>query len=291
MYRCSIIERKALSIIEKWRDYRMDKDLRYFAYYTALTLVKEGSNSPNLIEIIKKTLVINTKFHLKNIITDLFYVRPVNPTIFRQVFATLQQNIPYSSQIDVGIYSKEILELILSLELEQITSNIHHKNITKPYLLMTNYCSEHLEVYLRQYLLEFMQIENTLQHNIKEEHFAIIFKWIIEIWNLSSDQDLEVIVQLIDIFIVNLYNYLCNKENIDYLTDFMPNYVDIALQFCERNLHVSRSAIKNCSFGEEKFRKEYLLYFYQTNNLADRKILVQLYAAFDGITNELVEMD
>ncbi|CAF1365995.1 unnamed protein product, partial [Rotaria sp. Silwood1] len=42
--------------------------------------------------------------------------------------------------------------------------------------------------------------------------------------------DIKVIVQLIDMFVANLYSYLCNKENSDYLADPMPNYVGIALQ-------------------------------------------------------------
>ncbi|CAF4909408.1 unnamed protein product [Rotaria sp. Silwood1] len=46
--------------------------------------------------------------------------------------------------------------------------------------------------------------------------------------------DIKVIVQLIDMFVANLYSYLCNKENSDYLADPMPNYVGIALQLPRR---------------------------------------------------------
>ncbi|CAF5164634.1 unnamed protein product, partial [Rotaria sp. Silwood1] len=53
-----------------------------------------------------------------------------------------------SSQISVHIENEEVLELLLNLELERITSNVNR--ITQPYLLMITGCSEHLEVYLKK---------------------------------------------------------------------------------------------------------------------------------------------
>jgi len=108
--------------------------------------------------------------------------------------------------------------------------------------------------------------------------------------NFYHIQDVEIIVKLIDIFVVDLYNYLCNKENIDYLADPMPNYVDIALKVCGRNIDVFRNALKNSSIGEEKLRREHSLYFYHTNNPQDRQILVELYTVCHGITYDLIDM-
>ncbi|CAF3892546.1 unnamed protein product, partial [Rotaria sp. Silwood1] len=457
---CIKVEKRALPIIAKWLNYRKDEDLRLFAYYAALMLVIEGADIPDAIDIINEMFVNDSEFCLKNVIQHLFILRPANPIIVRQIFVTLHQNIRYSAQLSVSIHCKEILKLILTLELERITSNIHHtfKNMTEPYLLMISSCSEDLELYLKQYLLEFVDVSNNLQHNIKEEHIAIIVKWIIKMsialfcatkfssefyewiftflhnqrfprvqkaifnalnsifidyvtqedhvlmqddtiihlekviyyWNTYSKdvlavcllaygncllklqefqrnrnvsdemqnvlntlfktssselisiraafclifahrsnikfttisnwfenksnitlkqtynillqltlyekwsdlfiQDIKVIVQLIDMFVANLYSYLCNKENSDYLADPMPNYVGIALQVCERYFDVFCSAVQNSSFGEAKFRKEYSLYFYQTNNSTDRKTLVQLYTAFGGVTDDLIDM-
>jgi hypothetical protein len=406
--------------------------------------------------MINEMFVIDDKLSFKNIIRYLFNFQPVNPSIVRQIFVTLHENTRYSAQISVGIHCKEILELILSLDLERI--NQRSKNITAPYLLMISSCAEDLELYLKQYLIEVVNVENNLQYNIKEEHIAVIIKWIIEMslslynepkfsiefyewtftflhdqrylrvqkailnalnsifiyqhnkkehilmghntiihlekvihsWNaypddvlavcllaygnyilqlqelkvdrkLSDDMqnvltslfetsssnlisiraafclifthysnikfrtisnwfenkqgltlqqnyniflqstlytklnsvynlDTKVIVQLIDIFVVDLYNYLCNKENIDFLADTMPKYVDVALKVCERNIELFRSAVRNSSFGEQQFRKEYSTYFYQTNHPADRNILVKFYAVFSGITDDLIDM-
>ncbi|CAF1570611.1 unnamed protein product [Rotaria sordida] len=91
-------------------------------------------------------------------------------------------------------------------------------------------------------------------------------------------------------FIIDLYNYLCNKENIDYIAELKPNYIKIALKFCETNLDIFRNTVQNSSFGEEKFKKEFSLYFYQTNNSTERKILIQLYTAFYGLTDDLIDM-
>ncbi|CAF1462485.1 unnamed protein product [Rotaria sordida] len=46
--------------------------------------------------------------------------------------------------------------------------------------MMIQNCTEDLEVFLKQYLIEFINVENNFQHNIKEEHIAVIAKWIIE---------------------------------------------------------------------------------------------------------------
>ncbi len=129
--------------------------------------------------------------------------------------------------------------------------------------------------------------------------FCLIFVHRSNIWlqltlyknlNFYHIQDVEIIVKLIDIFIVDLYNYLCNKENIDYLADPMPNYVDIALKVCGRNIDVFRNALKNSSIGEEKLRREHSLYFYHINNPQDRQILVELYTVCHGITYDLIDM-
>jgi len=101
---------------------------------------------------------------------------------------------------------------------------------------------------------------------------------------------MEIILQFIDIFVNDFYDYLCNKQHINYLADPMPDYVNIALEICKNNLDGLRNAIQNSSFGKENFLKEYISYFYQTNNSSERKILLEFYIVFVGITNDLIDM-
>ncbi|CAF1468440.1 unnamed protein product [Rotaria sordida] len=411
---CLEVERKALPIVEKWLKYRMDKDLKYFAYYTAFIFVKQCVDIPNLIEIVNEALLNDDEFHLKPFIRDLFHSQPANLHYIHQILVMLHKNIRYSSQISVHIENEEILELLLNLELERITtSNIDR--ITQPYLLMITGCSEHLEVYLKKYLVEFVNTEHTVEINIKDEYLAIIinnfqcfefdiyaevftqdemiihlenviYSWKMysedvlsvgllaygncilkleelkrnrifseeiqntlitlfetspselifiraafcliyihypnmssynTIWNWLENkktvtlkqrytvqlqltlyqglnpifhQDAQLISDFVDLLISNLYDYLCNKENIDYLADPTPNYVNLALEFCKMHYDIFRNALQNSSFGEEKFRKEYIVYFYQTNDPSHRKILAHLYAVFANVTHDLIDM-
>ena len=48
---CSIVERNTFSVIEKWLNYRLDKNLNFFAHYAALQLIINGSDLPDLIDI------------------------------------------------------------------------------------------------------------------------------------------------------------------------------------------------------------------------------------------------
>ncbi|CAF1394855.1 unnamed protein product, partial [Rotaria sordida] len=210
--------------------------------------------------------------------------------IVRQIFITLHQNIRYSAQLCVSIHCKEILELILNSELERITSNIHYtsKNITKPYLLMISSCSEDLELYLKQYLLEFVDVANNLQHNIKEEHVAIIIKWIIEMsialfcpTKFSSE-----FYEWIFTFLHNqrfprvqkaIFNAL-NSIFIDYLTE--EHHV---LMQNNTIIHLEKVIYSWNTYSKDVLAVCLLAY-------ADRKTLVQLYNAFGGVTDDLIDM-
>ncbi|CAF3947296.1 unnamed protein product, partial [Rotaria sp. Silwood1] len=103
-------------------------------------------------------------------------------------------------------------------------------------------------------------------------------------------QNTKLITEFVDLLVSDLYNYLCNKENIDYIADPVPNYVNLALELCKMHCDIFRNALQNSSFGEEKFRKEYIVYFYQTNHPSHRKTLVHLYAVFAGVTYDLIAM-
>jgi hypothetical protein len=94
--------------------------------------------------------------------------------------------------------------------------------------------------------------------------------------------------ELIDLFIIDLYNYLRNKDKIDYLSDSTPNYIGIAREFSSRKLDEFRNAVQRSVFGEEKFKKE--LYLCCKNNPKDCEALICLYAVFGILTAELVEM-
>jgi hypothetical protein len=64
----------------------MNKDLRFFAYYAALQMIKEDLNVPDLFVIIKEIFTIDREFYLKYIIEHMFHLKPANSIIVCQIF-------------------------------------------------------------------------------------------------------------------------------------------------------------------------------------------------------------
>ena len=199
---CCMIERQALPIIEKWLDYRTTKGLEFFAYYAALTqLTVVGSSMSHLIHIIEEMFLVDVKFCLKSTVECLLTSPSVNLTILHQILVRLHRNGRYFSKISVRINRKEVLELILSLELKRITANVHqtHEITTKSFLSLIKDCSEDLQAYLAEYLHEFIHTDNKIEDHIKEEYLAIVIKWIVDV--LIGSKSIENLS-------MELYNYI-----------------------------------------------------------------------------------
>jgi len=198
---CWLIERNALSIIEKWFEYRMDQDLRFFAQYAALQLVKEGLYVPNSIDIIKEIFDTDRRFLLKFIVEELFGSSHVDSNAFRQILSTLHKNVVYFSKISLRFYSQKILELILQLELERISSDMHQsgKFFSKSFLSIFVRYPEDLKFYLSEHLQTFVNKQNNIEDTIKDEYLTTVVTSIVDnsIWYKKDEN-----------FSVELYNYI-----------------------------------------------------------------------------------
>ena len=398
----------------------------------------------------------------------LFLSTFVDLTVVRQILITLQRNVRYSSKISVWIVRKEIIELILNLEFERVTSDVHRlsNTSTRPFLLMIKGCSQDLQTYLVEYLCTFINREIEIKNTINEKYVAIVIKWMIEnsIWyerrenisielyryifallheerfpliqktilnalnsvfikystdkenlflenqsiinleeiiclwtaypddvvaaclltygnclvklqifemhrNISDDimnmlnilfetSSLEIIsiraglcsilmeesnvefgttlswfenklnitfdetyniflqhslyelkdelsytptfdneisklletdsIEFVERLVIDLYNYLCDNGNSNYLSDPTPNYLEIALEVLDHTSEQFCDAVRRSSFGEEKFKSKLTLHC--KNYSKHIKVSVQLYAAFGIVTVELVDM-
>jgi hypothetical protein len=182
--------------------------LRFFAHYAALQLIVEGSTItiPCLIDIIEEMFLTDRKFRLNSVMECLFTSRLVNLGALRQIVIILHRNIRYSSQISVVIDRKEIFELILQLELERITVNVHKSSetSTKSFLLLFKGCSEDLQLYLAEYLHEFVDTYNKVDDTIKAQYVAIVIKWIIK---------RSVSYETKEDFAKELYNYIFVQDD------------------------------------------------------------------------------
>ena len=197
---CQLIERKALSEVQKWLDYHIDEKLRFLAYYAALQLVSGGSDISNLMKIIEEMFLIDKKFRLASIVANVISSPVVDLLILQQILPILQQNTSLSSKICTWINRKETLEMILNLEYNQITSNIVQSSemLTKPFLLIIRVYSSDLLNYLNEYIRTFVDKEI--------EYVAVVIKWIIEssVWYQTKT---KFSVQLFQYIFELLHNY------------------------------------------------------------------------------------
>jgi hypothetical protein len=93
--------------------------------------------------------------------------------------------------------------------------------------------------------------------------------------------------ELMNTFVIDLYNYLCNKDD-NYLCDPAPDYVEIALKVVTRNLGKFCNAVEKSDFGKKEFKKKLCLYC--KNNPKDIKSSIELYMVFGILTVEFVNM-
>ncbi|CAF3607673.1 unnamed protein product [Rotaria socialis] len=151
------------------------------------------------------------------------------------------------------------------------SSDINGLTILKWYRNKSNITSE------KRYQILLQQTLYTMQ---KSSH-NVITDEIID--NLKAHS-----TELIDLFVVDLYNYLCNRDKLDYVSDSTPNYIFLAAEIIESNLNEFRDAIQRSFFGEEKFKRE--LYLSCKKYPHSSESFIKFYADFGILTIDLVEM-
>ena len=242
--RCLTVEKEALLLIEKWLIYQTDEHLKFFAHYAALQLFIEGSNIPDLANIIIEIFDKDKRFNLVSLAKRLFNPRVVNKVALRQILGLLHQNIRYSSKIDVWINQKDVFDLILDLELERIKSYVRQSFETpnKSFLLMIEGCSLDIRLYLLRDLRTFINEQSEIQSSIKDEYVAVVIKWIIEhsMWN---DNGANFSQELYDYIFSLLHDQrfpLVQKTIINAL-----NWMPINSSIYEKNMFLNDNAIIN----------------------------------------------
>ena len=199
---CSIIESKALSVMEKWLSYRTNEYLRFFTHYAALQLAAEGFSIEGLVDIIEEMFLIDRNFGLESAIERALISPLTSLTIIRQILISLQQNVYYSVRISLLVERKEILELVLSLEKQRVTQNVCQlpASSTKPFLLRIKSCSEDLQLYLIEHLQHcIVNMCDKVKDNVEIEYIAVVVKWITERM-IHSQTKIK--------FSTELYNYI-----------------------------------------------------------------------------------
>jgi hypothetical protein len=91
--------------------------------------------------------------------------------------------------------------------------------------------------------------------------------------------------ELLDKFIVDLYEFVLSITNKNCLLNPKPNYIHIATEFVSVNSVMFCNSVKK-NIGEEKFR----IALYVANKQEPNSSFVTLYASFGMITSELIDM-
>ncbi|UJR11874.1 hypothetical protein I4U23_016053 [Adineta vaga] len=266
---CLMIDKKAVSVIEKWLDYRTEKYLKFFAHYAALQLLIEGFNTPVLLDIITEILNTDKTFYFISFIQNLFNSELIHLTTLHQILIRLNQNIHYSSEISLWIHRKEILELVLSLELERTISKTYPSSpfLINSFLSIIVINSDDLQYYLRTFINE----QNKVKYIFNEDFIAVLrtlYNW--------------------DNHLSNAYTKEVADCRTSYLFDPEPDYIDIVWNLMNTNFNSFFSAIRRSCFKEDQFKKQ--LYLYYMKHPRHSTIVVRFYAAFGVLTVELIEM-
>jgi serine/threonine protein kinase len=144
--------------------------------------------------------------------------------------------------------------------------------------------------------------------------FSTISNWLINKWNMTSKERYKVLfqltlyeqphilknesriveliethfVELIDIFVTDLYNYLSSTDDSNYLADPIPNCAKTAANLCREKSNEFCDAVRKSSFGEKEFKTKLSLHF--KRNLKGRDAVIELYSGFSIVTIELLDM-
>ena len=173
---CLKIERKALTIIARWLEYRENRNLQFFAHYAALQLIIHDSGESDLVDIIGEMLVTKRNLLKKRSFQgNSFRSLLINSNSFGKVLFDLKKNNLFLSMISMKINQQDLLKIILDLELERITSRTSRS--TRSFLLIIESISKDLQDYLIEHLQQQMIDTNTTKQTYK----IAVIKRLIEI--------------------------------------------------------------------------------------------------------------
>jgi hypothetical protein len=142
--RCVSISGRALPVMQQWVQHQPNEDL---VQYAALELIINGSDTPGLLDIVKRIFVKDECSRLIFVANRLFNSPRVDPAILREVLVFFQGKVSHASKVSVSLNRLETLQLLLKLDFQSVNSTAH-----RPLLFMIDGCSIDLQVYLYEYL-------------------------------------------------------------------------------------------------------------------------------------------
>ena len=92
----------------------------------------------------------------------------------------------------------------------------------------------------------------------------------------------------LDLFVLDLYEYMCNEDKINYLSGPSPRYIATAQDICNRKPNDFRKAIRSSHFEEKKFKE--VFYHCCIRDPSYPCGALTLYLIFGVISNDFIDL-
>jgi hypothetical protein len=216
-----------------------------------------------------------------------------------------------------NVYSDDVIAVcllkygncLLKFEADEMGRNISDEMINNLNILFETSSSEIISIraalcliLVQESNLECSTISNWFENNLDttfEKRYKILLQ--LSLYDLEDDlfcilNNNNGITQLLETdstvfmerLIIDLYTYLCNNNDNNYVSDPTPDYVEIALEVFETEPNEFCDVVRKSQFGEEDFKSKLIPYC--KNNPKHRRQLMELCIAFGTVTIELVDM-
>jgi hypothetical protein len=304
----NIIKDKYFSIIiqsmnEQMTSYHVNEDIsnefsiKLFQYIFNIPNIEQF---PLVLHVILKAL-------------DLIYIgRQRIERIFFQNHITLcLENMIYSSDK----YTEDVLAACLLTYSHYLLNSHQYKicrnisNDLKTQLIILSKKSNSLIISIRaSFCLIFIEYSNITSMTIlnwfenqsnmtSEKRYKILIEQ--TLYSLGEAKDLRFVneicdqlekhsTEFLDLFVIDLYNYLCEICENDIHSYFTPGYIRIFGEISQKKWNEFQNAIQRSSFGEEKFKRQ--LYFCFKRDPKHCNLCINFYARFGIVTDEFIEM-
>ena len=224
-----------------------------------------------------------------NLETIIYSWRDYSPDILALCLLVYGNYLIRLNNCNVNRKIPELVEETLTLIYEQLFPKIEISAIRAKYCLIF---MENKMDHLNSNLLTWFDNKSNL--TIEQKYLILLNQTLYEIRERSSGISIEELVnfvrqysdEVLDRFILDVYNYLCDREDKNYLSDQLYDYVILALKVQENGWDKFYKAIKK--FGENKFKKQ--LCIHCMNYPQDGHYSLIFYKEFGYLTEDLLEL-
>jgi hypothetical protein len=254
---------------------------------------------------IQKTIINSINSELLHGSSEEVFLQNDTRTHFEKIIAsyeTYTEDVLAACLLAYGNYLLKLQKFessrTISNEIQHSLTNLFQTSLSNTISIRAAFCL----IFTEQSIKTIKTILNWFENKwilTSEKEYNILLEQSLYQWRVNPfEGNTEEIVdhikkyssELLDVFIMKLYNYLSNKNNRKYPPNHSFKYINITRDILNENSAAFLSSVRRSSFGEDNFKKELYHYLCYNNKREYAKAIFVIYATFGVITNELVEM-